>query len=201
MGFADVEATVEQISTNQIFEFSCTIDEILSDNNKHNNEKENNSSLYKITIDFDKNKYFYQTIQSFLKDFIQNIIHMYSDVKNLQKIQDKSECDTTQTIMHAFHQQCQKTPQNLAIKCYILNSQENNSQKSQTYSELEMLTINYSIILRIEFFKVTGLLLISTDIIPILMENNLASFWILRVLEAGCAYSIIDPNTPELRLK
>lgn len=202
----NIHTTVEQISNNQIFELSCTIDEISQKN-------------YKITIDFDQKKYFFETIKSFSDDFLSQIQKMSENLGEIptQKqfnlinsnqinlnndlIQNNVELNPIKidkiTLIEAFYEQCHKTPNNIAIQ---INFKSNQIFK-QTYSNLLKLIKNNSINLKNQYFKQTGKLINSTDIIPILINYNKAVEWILTILEMGCAYSYIDPKTPVLKLK
>lgn len=182
---------VEQISSNEIFELSCTIDEI----------GENSTPEFQLTFDFDARRFRRQTIESFSKDFLFELkqLHLVSTTsKNLNSIES---FETTQkdnvkkeTLIECFYAQCNQTPENEAL---IFDK----DRSSISYSNLKCLVMLNSELIRKKFMEVSGRTISNGDVIPILMHSNEAVIWILSVLGAGGAYCIIDVDVPERCLR
>lgn len=189
------------MSTNRVFQFSCTIDEIKSDDKKE---------TIRITIDYDSKLYSALTIQSFCSDFLNQIKEILNlndknqdeNIKTINQFNDltikrknnlnKFEIPKNLEIIDIIEWQCRLTPENTAI--LKLNF---NKFIRLSYSKLIKKIKQNAAFIRQKYFICTGYILISDTIIPLIFQNNnVIVEWILSVLESGAAYSIINANDP-----
>ncbi|KAI1730377.1 KR domain-containing protein [Ditylenchus destructor] len=190
----NVSSKVDQLSTNRIFQLSCTIDELRNDQSERD--------VIRIIFDYDPYKCNSASIHNFSQDFLRQIKALAhgngkitSVVSNLQKGPEKDWPMTT-TLIEAIHRQAQITPGKIAISREI----DNNGALQLNYADLLKRIQRNAKFLQDSILRITGRALRPDDVIPIMLENNVAVEWILSVLEAGAAYSIIDLNTPMERV-
>lgn len=186
------------MSTNRVFQFSCTIDEIKFDDKKE---------TIRITIDYDSKLYNLTSIKSFYSDFLNEIEkivklnnkNINNNIKKINrfdtlKINECLNSPKNLEIIDIIEQQSKLTPENIAI----LNLNLNNSLVTRlNYSKLFEKITNNAIFIQEKYFESTGCILISDTIIPIIFKNNNTIIeWILSVLKSGAAYSVINQNNP-----
>lgn len=107
------------------------------------------------------------------------------------------EAPTNLEIMNVIKQQCRKTPENIAILKIFSKFSNNLSSNRLSYFKLLKKIKHNAVFIRQKYFEVTGSILISDTVIPLIFENNNKVVeWILSVLESGAAYSIINGKYP-----
>ncbi|KAI1718829.1 AMP-binding enzyme domain-containing protein [Ditylenchus destructor] len=190
----NVSSKVDQLSTNRIFQLSCTIDELRNDRRE--------KDVIRITFDYDPYKCNSAAIHNFSRDFLRQIKTLthgngkITSVKENLRKGPEIDWPIKTTLIEAIRRQAQITPGNIAISRVI----DNNGALQLNYANLLKRIQTNAKFLQDNIFRITGRALGPDEVIPIMLENNIAVEWILSALEAGAAYSIIDPNTPMERV-
>lgn len=178
----DLQCTVEQLTTNNAFQLSCTIDEV-------------NANSMKITFDYDSKQLNSHTIKSFAND-LQLSIEQLSQIHQIDydfvyQLNDDSKINAEfRNPIEMIFEQCDLNPTNAAIE--LPNGEQ------LTYSQLKTRIVKNSQVL-LHKFKECGREMKHDIIVPILLDMNLSVEWILTVLACGFAYSPMDLNQPLAR--
>lgn len=179
---------VTQLTTNNAFEFSCTVDEIDKD-------------MYQLQFEYDNGIFAEESVVSFGRDYLMHLTELCESQSttpglkhgipvNPRAVGFPRSCGTLQT---AFLEQCRLTPERPALR--------KPDGITLTYAELYRTVMRRALLIRRQFFEVIRRQLRPDDVIPVVMEFNEAVLWILGVLMAGAAYSPIDPSYPAARVR
>uniref|UniRef100_A0A914Z7S3 Carrier domain-containing protein n=1 Tax=Panagrolaimus superbus TaxID=310955 RepID=A0A914Z7S3_9BILA len=178
----NVEATVTQETNNRIFNLSVTIDEI-------------GDKTQRLLIDYRKDSYKKETIESFAEDFLKELkivgngnlsCNSLKTEKCFQKFQKSSKKNT---VIELILKQCDKYASRPAIKL--------STGDTVTYANLKQRILCKAVGIQKAFYSVTHRSITSEVVIPVLLEYNEQIEWFLAILVSGAAYCPLDIKNPD----
>lgn len=175
-----LDCTVTQLTNNNTFQLSCTIDEL--------NEKD-----MRITLDYDPESLNHQIVSGFTEDLKRSIQNLRNtdrlDYEFVHKLEDDSEhIGPFRSVIEMIYEQCSLRPDSIALQT------PNGGQIS--YGELRTRMEKNARILNNKFEEMGRP---PSSIVPALLNMNLTVEWALAVLACGLAYCPMDPNQPLMR--
>uniref|UniRef100_A0AC35G6U7 Oleoyl-[acyl-carrier-protein] hydrolase n=1 Tax=Panagrolaimus sp. PS1159 TaxID=55785 RepID=A0AC35G6U7_9BILA len=178
----NVEAKVTQETNNRIFNLSVTIDEI-------------EDGKQRLLIDYRKDLYKKETIQSFGEDFLEELKIVGSgnlDCNSLKVgkcLKDESINNNNETVIELILKQCEIYPTRPAIQL--------SNGKTINYANLKQRIQKKAVGIQKAFYSINRRLINSEDVIPVVLEYNEQVEWFLAILAAGAAYCPLDITNPE----
>jgi non-ribosomal peptide synthetase component F len=162
------------LTTNNVFQLSCTIDEL-------------EENTLKVTLDYDPKTLNSDVITGFANDFQEAIKELRNgssiDYDFIYSTQDDENLPF-KNVMEMIFEQCDLRPDSIAIELPDGEQISYFKLKSKITKNMHYLKKHLS----------------DTMIVPILLDMNASVEWILSSLACGFAYCPIDPNQPLIRI-
>uniref|UniRef100_A0A914P5X6 Fatty acid synthase n=1 Tax=Panagrolaimus davidi TaxID=227884 RepID=A0A914P5X6_9BILA len=177
----NIEAKVTQETNNRIFNLSVTIDEI-------------EDGKQRLLIDYRKDLYKKETIQSFGEDFLEELKIVGSgnlDCNSLKigKCLKDESFNNNETVIELVLKQCEIYPTRPAIQ--LPNG------KNINYANLKQRIQEKAVGIQKAFYSMNQRSITSEDVIPVILEYNEQVEWFLAILASGAAYCPLDIKNPE----